>query len=466
MVESSTDSSGTTSKGLKVILVSFVLLSVVGMVAAWDLVEVFRSTHVSPETHRSFCNISETMNCDEVALHDEFSVVAGTPVAVWGLAGFAFVALLALASLVRGRGRFGQGLLFLFGCLFVLVGLWLVYVMHFEIGAWCIVCLAIDAVNLSLLGLGIGAIFVSGKSIKQAVRDDLRTTFRTPAVLAGLAVAGVGVLACAAAYGRHLRESIAQARSAVLAAEEKSEAANGGQVLYVSRRNEQLETKTWSPKTGDTPQDRACAGESGSTDGQGVSVVQVGTSPEGFPWKGAERPALEIHEFTDFQCPHCRRAHMMVNKLVARYPGRIRVYHRHLPLDEACNEMLDRPFHPRACELSRIAACAGQQGRFWEMDDYLFHHSEEIARSDVSAEQIAKALELDMSRFACCMEDDRTMDPIRRDIREATDLGLRGTPAFVVGGEIYYGRIPDEALRLLDAGPPTAPQPQPPASRP
>ncbi|MBN1771088.1 MAG: thioredoxin domain-containing protein [Deltaproteobacteria bacterium] len=454
MTDATTEHQQTVSRGFKVILVSFVLLSIIGMICAWHLMEVFRATHISPETHRSFCNISESMNCDEVALHDEFSVVLGTPVAVWGLAGFAFVALLALVSLLRARGRFGQGLLFLFGCLFLLVSLWLIYVMHFEIGSWCIVCLAIDAINLALLGLSIGAIFVSGKSIKQAALDDLRKVFRTPALLAGLAVGGLGVLAGAWLYGQHLQDSIAAARAAQKTLEKDAEPADGTHVLYVSQQNERLETKTWSPKTGDTPQDQACAEREQGSGGSGGTAVQVGASPEGFPWKGAREPVLEIHEFTDFQCPHCRRAHMMVNKLVARYPDRIRVYHRHLPLDEACNPMLDRPFHPRACELSKIAACAGQQGRFWEMDDYLFHNSPEITGRNVPATEIAKALELDMGRFECCMQSTQAMASIEKDIRAAVDLQLRGTPAYVIEGEVYYGRIPDEALGALNAAAP------------
>ncbi len=445
-----TDAKPERPRSFRIILVSYILFSLFGAICAWHLVDVFRLTHIFPETHRSFCNINETMNCDQVALHDEFSVVLGTPVAVWGLAGFAFVTLLALAILLRARARLGPGLLFLFSCLFVLVSLWLVYVMHFEIGAWCIVCLAIDAVNLSLLGFSIGAVRVSGKRIKPAVLDDLRFLLRRPAVLAGFAAAGAGVLGGAWLYGQHLQESIAAARKA----EKKDEqGANGSQVLYLSRKNEQLESEAWSQKTGDTPQEKACAEKEERSDGEGA-VVQVGVSPEGFNWKGATDPVLEIQEFTDFQCPHCRRAHLMVSKLVARFPDRIRVYHRHLPLDQHCNPMLDRPFHQRACELSRIAVCAGQQGRFWEMADYLFHNSKEIAQANTPAEAIAKDLELDMGRFDCCMGSAETMAPIEADVKAALALKLRGTPAFVIDGKVYYGKIPDEALKQLGAAVP------------
>jgi uncharacterized membrane protein len=455
MTEKNTERNERGTRSFKVILVSFILFSIIGIICAWHLVDVFRLAHIFPETHQSFCNINETMNCDEVALHDEFSVVLGTPVAVWGLAGFSFVALLALASLLGKRERFGSGILFLFGCLFLIVSLWLVYVMHFEIGSWCIVCIAIDAVNLILLGFSIAAVLVSGKGIRQAVFDDVRQLLRTPLLLAGFAVAGVGVLAGAWLYGQGLQESIIAARKANKVAAGNLEANGGSKVLYLSRKDEQLETKNWSRKTGDTPQEKACADETGSRGGTtDAAVVRVGVSPEGHHWKGAREPILEIQEFTDFQCPHCRRAHMMVSKLVARYADRVRVYHRHLPLDEHCNPMVKRPFHPRACELSRIAVCAGQQGRFWEMDDYLFHNSPEIGKQNIPAVEIAKALELDMGRFECCMDSDQSMAPIDADIKAALALKLRGTPAFVIEGKVYYGKIPDMALKRLNSDTP------------
>lgn len=435
-------------KGLKVILVSFTLLCIIGMVSAWDLVEVFRMTHVAPESHKSFCNISEKMNCDQVALHDEFSVVAGTPVAVWAVAGFAFVALLSLLSLSLSRRQFGLGFLFLFGSLFLVVSGWLIYVMHFEIGSWCIVCLAIDVINVSLFGLSIGAVILSGTTPLKAVARDFAVTFKTPALLLGIGLTGGATLAGAWLYGQNLQDWIAETRAAQKNVEKKAEGNEVPQVLYVSQKNEQLEEKTWSPKTQDTPQEQACAEKEVKT--EGPAIVQVGVSPEGYPWKGAQNPVLEIHEFTDFQCPHCRRAHMLINKLVARYPDRIRVYHRNYPLDNTCNTMLDRPFHPRACELARIAVCAGQQGRFWEMDDYLFHHAQEIASDKIASDKIAKALELDMGKFDCCMGDTQTVVPIEADIEVAIGLGLRGTPAYVINGEIYYGKIPDEALGVLD----------------
>ncbi len=437
-------------KGLKVTLVTFLLLCVIGVISAWDLVEVFRQTHVAPEEHESFCNISESMNCDEVALHDEFSVVLGTPVAVWAIAGYLFVALLSVLALVRARSRFGLGFLFLFGVFFVVVSLWLVYVMHFEIGSWCIVCLAIDVINVSLFGLSIAAIRISERSVTEAIRSDLKSLVTRPLQTAGLAVLGAGLLAAAWFSGQHLQDWIAQARAARQSSVEASGDSQSSQVLYVSQKNERLEERAWSEKTQDTPKKEACLEKEAEAGAPPALSVQVGTSDEGYPWKGAAHPTIEIHEFTDFQCPFCRDAHMLLNKLVSRYPNKLRVYHRHLPLDHHCNSKLDKPFHPRACELSRVAVCASRQGRFHEMADYLFHNSQTIRSQNLSAQDIAKALALDLGKFNCCMDDPQSMRPIEADLSAAAKLNLRGTPAFLINGQVYYGKIPNDALKILD----------------
>lgn len=441
-------------KGLKTVLVTFLLLCVIGIISAWHLVDVFRQTHLAPEEHKSFCNISESMNCDEVALHDEFSVVLGSPVAVWAVAGYAFVALLALLALARSRSGFGHGFLFLIGVLFVAVSLWLIYVMHFEIGSWCIVCLAIDVINLSLFGLSIAAIRISKRPLIESIRSDFKSLLTSPLLTAGLAFAGIGLLVAAWFGGQYLQTWIAEARVARMAQKQAGAEADSPHVVYVSRQDERLGQDNWSRKTQDTPKDQACLEKKADAAMRPSLSVQVGTSKDGYPWKGAENPVLEIHEFTDFECPYCRNAHMMANKLVSRYAGRLRVYHRHLPLDHHCNRSVDRPFHPRACELSRIAVCAGRQGRFFEMADYLFHNGQTIRSRNLSATEIAEALALDLGKFSCCMDDPESMRPIETDLSAAATLNLRGTPAFLIDGQVYYGKIPDEALKTLDAAQP------------
>jgi len=122
------------------------------------------------------------------------------------------------------------------------------------------------------------------------------------------------------------------------------------------------------------------------------------------------------------------------------------VYHRHLPLDNRCNPSLEQPFHKRACELSKISICAGEQGRFWEMNDFLFQHSQEIGGDNLNPNTIAERLELDMDRFQCCINDESRFAVMKADIEEGNRRELKGTPAFIINDSVYYGKIPSEAL--------------------
>lgn len=410
-----------------VTLVAIGMLSVVGMGIGLDLTNVYVQSRIDPDFN-SFCAVSEGVNCETVAISD-YSTVFGTPVSLWAIAGYAFVAFLAFFAAVR-RGRIcGPGLLLLFGVFFLAVSIWLVYVMHFLIHSLCLLCLAIDVVNVSILILAIVAVKQCGRSMGEAIIGDVVSVVRRPVTLGTLVFVGVGLLAGAWYFGDRVVSRMIDAPKAVEAVVEPE--------------------GRWA--------DRVRASESGpSCEDPEHNHVQKqalhGASNDGHQWVGAQHPVIEIQEFTDYQCPYCRRAHMMVRKLVAREPGRVRVYHRHLPLDSACNPQIKQPLHDRACELSRIAVCAGHQGRFWEMNDFLFQHAVEIKNRKLSPVDIAKRLELDADEFDCCMANESNFEVVRRDIVEGNSLGLKGTPAFIIGGTVYYGKIPDEALSVLDQG--------------
>jgi protein-disulfide isomerase len=175
-----------------------------------------------------------------------------------------------------------------------------------------------------------------------------------------------------------------------------------------------------------------------------------GTDEGGHHWIGAADPALTIVEFSDYECPHCRAAHKQIRVLAAKHANRIRLVHRHLPLDMACNQRLKRPFHERACEFAEVAECAGLQGRFWEMNDALFSVQETVKTEDVDPVELAVRLGLNRSELRDCLERHETAGRVAADLRAAFLKKLRGTPSFLVGERLFVGRIPEvEIERLL-----------------
>jgi len=179
-----------------------------------------------------------------------------------------------------------------------------------------------------------------------------------------------------------------------------------------------------------------------------------GLDSEGHHWIGAEHPALTIVEFSDYECPHCRRAHKDVRLLAAQHPTRIRLVHRHLPLDRACHPGLRMPFHEHACRFAEAAECAGAQGRFWEMNDALFSTQDKVKAKNLDPMELAVRIGLHRAQFRRCLDDHATAPRIADDVQESMARRLNGTPSFVVGDEVFVGRIPEAALaRLLPGAP-------------
>lgn len=163
------------------------------------------------------------------------------------------------------------------------------------------------------------------------------------------------------------------------------------------------------------------------------------------------KSAKEIQAFTDYRCPDCSRACRKVRRLLSLSPDRIRVVYRHFPMDPSCNPEATSPIHDRACELARIAVCAGRQGRFWEAHDFLLQNADAVCAARRCAAAVARGLDLDEDAFRCCMEDPSVGEIVARDVAEARELGIRVTPTFVIGGRLFEKAIPDEALAPLRA---------------
>lgn len=137
--------------------------------------------------------------------------------------------------------------------------------------------------------------------------------------------------------------------------------------------------------------------------------------------RGREDAAVTIVEFSDFECPYCRSASATVRKLVERYGDRVRIVFKQLPLS----------IHPNAFKAAQASVCAEEQGRFWEYHDRLFATGE-LTLPALTAS--AQGLGLDLQRFNGCMASEASAETVRQDMREASRLGVRGTPTFFVNG--------------------------------
>ncbi len=172
------------------------------------------------------------------------------------------------------------------------------------------------------------------------------------------------------------------------------------------------------------------------------------------PAIGPEDAAVTIVEFSDFQCPYCRRANDTLKQLRERYPSQLRVVYKQFPLDN---------IHPRARAAAEASLCAADQDRFWDYHDLLFESASALADEDL--QRFAERAELDLAAFQDCFEGGVHAQTVEADVAEGIEAGVSGTPAFFVNGIKLSGaksvesfsEVIDAELERLGGQPPGAP---------
>jgi protein-disulfide isomerase len=145
-----------------------------------------------------------------------------------------------------------------------------------------------------------------------------------------------------------------------------------------------------------------------------------------------------IVDFNDYQCPYCKRSHQALKSVVAA-DGKVKVIYKDLPI-------LGEP--------SRIAALAAlaavKQGKHPAFHDALMEFTGKLDRARIL--EIAASVGLDVALLEKDMEDPKFKQLIDRNMALAGALGVRGTPAFVIGEQFVPGAVDAEALKQLIAG--------------
>src|SRR5262249_59431361 len=106
-----------------------------------------------------------------------------------------------------------------------------------------------------------------------------------------------------------------------------------------------------------------------------LEPVREKVADAGFPSQGPSNAPIVMIEFSDFQCPFCQRAEPTVEQVRKTYGDKIRLVYRHFPL----------PNHPNARPAAEAAACAEQQGKFWQYHKELFANSSHLSTADLKS---------------------------------------------------------------------------------
>lgn len=176
-----------------------------------------------------------------------------------------------------------------------------------------------------------------------------------------------------------------------------------------------------------------------------------GYTVAGDEYKGSPDAPLTVIEFSDFQCPACRRHALETQpRLDERFvsTGKVRWIFKHRPLRE----------HDRSASAAAAAECAAEQGRFWDMHHALFENQEQWIHGEAVAGLAAQAerLQLDRTRFDRCLDSRSATAAVLQDVLDAP-AAAQNTPTFIVIGQQGGGagvmsgvKTPEEFGAVLD----------------
>jgi protein-disulfide isomerase len=169
-------------------------------------------------------------------------------------------------------------------------------------------------------------------------------------------------------------------------------------------------------------------------------AARVDVAVAGAPVRGASDARVTVVEFSDFECPFCKRATGTMTSLLEKYSGKIKLVYRDFPLES---------IHPLARRAAEAARCARDGGKFWEYHDVLFAESPKLAPDDLK--RYAVQVGLDAGKFDACLSSGTHSADVQSDIDEGQRLGITATPVFFINGRSVRGAQPAETFaRVID----------------
>jgi protein-disulfide isomerase len=185
----------------------------------------------------------------------------------------------------------------------------------------------------------------------------------------------------------------------------------------------------------------------------GGSAPEAGGSRKVVPFahdlrRGAKATKVTIVEFSDFQCPFCKRAEPTVKGLLDKYGKDVALVWMNQPL----------PFHDHAMDAATAFQAAGRQGadKAWKLHDKMYENNTALTRADI--EKYAGDVGLNVAKLKKDWDDPKIKDEVAQDQKIATAVGASGTPTFFINGQQIVGaqessafeKIIDDELKKAD----------------
>ncbi len=151
--------------------------------------------------------------------------------------------------------------------------------------------------------------------------------------------------------------------------------------------------------------------------------------------RGSVTAPITMIEYGDFGCVYCENFHQntlqaVLDNYVAT--GKVRLVYKQMPIVS---------LHPGADLAAVGSECAADQGKFWDYHDVLFARNDAPFTNEMLIAW-AGELKLDTAKFTACLTDGAAAQRVEADMNEAQQVGVRGTPSFLINGQLFVGAQP------------------------
>lgn len=168
-----------------------------------------------------------------------------------------------------------------------------------------------------------------------------------------------------------------------------------------------------------------------------ITSPVLAISSDDDPFTGPSAAPVTIIEFSDFQCPFCKRSAGVIKEVLRAYGEKVRFVYRDYPT----------PNHTHAKQAAEAAQCAATQGKFWAYHDLLFEHQQAGYGWDFN--RLAQQASMDMAAFSHCLDTHEYASEVESDLRDALNAGVTSTPTFFINGRPLVGARSFEEFKLL-----------------
>jgi uncharacterized membrane protein/protein-disulfide isomerase len=366
------------------------VLALVGLAASLTSLYVHHQLLVQPG-YASFCDINETVNCQQAYL-SRYGSVRGVPVALFGAIWFVFVLVLAYlgAAAPAPVKESYPAYLFATATVGLAVVLYMAYAAFVVLKAVCVMCLTTYAAVIGLFIVsGLSRSMPPMTTLPRRFFADLRALLARPALLSVVIVFLAGAASAVAFFPDEtsLRRQAAEQRAAQpVTADQRTE---------FERYWESL-PRTTVPVT---------------SDGAAVLIVK----------------------FTDLQCPACSGTYFDSKPILAKwqsqYPGAVKFVTKDYPLQPECNKNVLRPMHLAACDAAVAVRLARMRGKGDALEEYFYGNQAMMSPMSVRemARTIAGVTDLDV-------QYPRVIEGVKADVGLGALLGVRQTPTVFING--------------------------------